>query len=176
MPDLDLTEQYGYVSLVQISPQCLDLDGPRAFCTLMDELQTALKEDEDDGLYHNRTSLLEAYTDGCLYGLYIPWDELDSAKRYDMFKLKDPIFMATRFCMPRLLACCVVIDKKFDHSTMSVCRYLWTAKRARKQGMATYLLDEVLVNAAEDILPEAEAFWSKYLARVEVGGDEIEAV
>jgi hypothetical protein len=78
--------------------------------------------------------------------------------------------MVTRHSIPRLLACCVVIDKKFDYENMSVCHYLWTAKRARKQGLATYLLDEVLVDAVEGILPEAQAFWSTYLARAEVVG------
>ena len=176
MPDLDLLKRYGYVGLVQISPLNLDIDGPKAFYALMDELQAALKADENEGLYYNRTSILKAYTDGCLYGLYIPWHDEDVAKNKELSDSDDPIFMVTRHCIPRLLACCVVIDKEFDYENMSVCHYLWTAKRARKKGLATYLLDEVLVDAVDEILPEAQAFWSKYLARVEVVGNENEAV
>ena len=174
MPDLDTHD--GHISLVQISPQNLDIDGPKAFYSLMDELQAALKADENEGMYHDRTSFLKAYTDGCLYGLYMAWYDEDAAKNKELSDSTDPIFMVTRHSIPRLLACCVVIDKEFDHDNLSVCHYLWTAKRARKRGLATYLLDEVLVYSVDEILPEAQAFWSKYLARVEVTGNDNESV
>ena len=175
MPDLDLQEQYGYVSLIQISPQNLDINGPKAFYTLMDELERALKEDKDDGLYHNRTALLKAYTDGCLYGLYIPLNEETPMKNREIMASDDPIFMTNRYSIDRMLACCIVIDKEYNYMNTSVCHYLWTARRARNNGLATNLLDEVLVDAAEDILPEAQAFWTKYFARMKVArdGDEV---
>ena len=172
----DIIKQYGHVSLVQISPQNLDINGPIAFYALMDELHAALKADEDEGMYHDRTCFLKAYTDGCLYGLYIPWHDEDADKNNELSDSDDPIFMVTRHCIPRLLACCVVIDKEFDHDNLSVCHYLWTAKRARKRGLATFLLDKVLVDAVDEILPEAQAFWCKYLARVEVAGNDNESV
>ena len=172
MPDLETHD--GNVSLVQISPHNLDINGPQIFYTLMDELQAALKADEDEGMYHDRTCFLKAYTDGCLYGLYIQWHEnMDKNKK--LSDSDDPIFMVTRHSIPRLLACCVVIDKEFDFVNTSICHYIWTAKRARMRKLATYLLDELLVDAVEEILPEAQAFWSKYLARAEVAGNESEA-
>jgi hypothetical protein len=173
MPDLEIHD--GHVSLVQISPHNQDINGPHVFFALMDELQAALKKDEDEGMYHDRTCLLKAYTDGCLYSLYIPWHD-DMDKNKELSGSKDPIFMVTRHCIPRLLACCVVIDKEFDHVNPSVCHYLWTAQRARNKGIATYLLDEVLVYSVDEILPEAQAFWCKYLARVEVAGNDNESV
>ena len=76
MTVLDPLEKYrDIMALVQISPKNLGINGPKAFYTLMDELERALKEDENDGFYKNRTSFLEAYTAGCLYGLTIPLDE-----------------------------------------------------------------------------------------------------
>ena len=87
----------------------------------------------------------------------------------------DLIFMVNRYNITRrLLACCIVIDKEYDSETPSVCHYLWTAKRARKKGLAATLLDELDVRNADDILPEAEAFWSKHFARVQAEVDENE--
>jgi len=86
MTVVDPLEKYGNICLIQISPKNLGFNGPKAFYTLMDELETALKEDEDDGFYNNRTSFLKAYTDGCLYGLTIQPDEENSAKKNDFFQ------------------------------------------------------------------------------------------
>ena len=54
--------------------------------------------------------------------------------------------------------------------------YLWTAQRARNKGLATHLLNELVVRSAFKMLPEAAAFWSKQFARVQAEIEENEAL
>jgi hypothetical protein len=149
---------YTSVDIVQISPTTY-VQGPEALCMLLDELKQARIEDKDDNTWSDRNSIIRAYGNGCLYGLREDISEKDSSG--------NPIFMKRAYNMSGMLPCFIVIDKPYDYDTPSVCHFLWTAKRARKKGLAAYMLNELDVRSADEILPEAEAFWSKYFARVQ---------
>lgn len=166
----NLPEHYGYVSLEEISPNNIPMsetDSPRTFFMLMDELEAELKEDPyDGGLFNDRDEILRAYGEHRLYGLLVSstqeMEDLHSMER-------DPIFMKYSNCeCSRMLPCLAVIDKTFAYDdTFSECQYLWVAKRARKKGLATYLLDELLVSSAKNQMPSAMDFWNKYISRAD---------
>ena len=160
---LDLPEHY-YPQIVDLNPTHTDrgFDASAAFCSLLDELKTELEEDpENGGFYHNRASLLKAYGENRMYGLCAFWsEEMLEHKSFD-----DPIFVTNKhFMIHRMLPCFIVLEKEWDLEP-SICEKVWVAKRARKKGMAKYLLDFFNVRSAENTLPEAEAFWAKHFAR-----------
>lgn len=137
--------------------------GAEIFCSLLDELHEALKQDANEGFFHNRCSIVCAYGEGRLYGLRVRWTE----EIHEHKSLEDPIFMKSRYNISGYLPCFAVTNKPYEYDDPSVCHFLWTAKRARKKGLATYMLDELDVRSAHDPIPEAEAFWSNYFAKVQ---------
>jgi hypothetical protein len=160
---LDLPEHY-HAEIVEISPWGEDRCGPEAFCALLDEMYAELKEDPENGsFFYNRSSLLKAYGEKRLYGLWVKWsEEMLEHKSFD-----DPIFVKKHHGMVhRVLPCFIVLDKEFDCNS-SVCHYLWTAKRARNKGMAKEMLDFFDVRSVDNPLPEAQVFWERYFEHVQ---------
>ena len=169
---LDIPEHYD-TAIVEINPKNTErgFKASAAFCSLLDELKTELEEDPvNGGFYHNRASLLKAYGESRLYGLCAFWsEEMLAHKSFD-----DPIFVTKKHCMiHRMLPCFIVLEKEFD-GDISMCEKIWVAKRARKKGLATHLLDFFDVRSVEDPLPEAQDFWAKWFARVQAEIDENE--
>jgi hypothetical protein len=167
---LDLPAHYN-TEIVEIAPRntARGFDPAAAFTSLMDELKTELEESpENDGFYHNRAKLLKAYGENRVHGLYAHWSE-------DMLEHKsfeDPIFVKNKHQMiHRMLPCFLVLEKEWDGEP-SVCTYIWTAKRARNKGMANNMMEFFDVRSVEDPLPEAEAFWSNYFARLKAEIEE----
>jgi hypothetical protein len=155
--------------IVEIAPRNTGngFEPASALCSLLDELKAELDEAPfDGGLYHNRASIIEAYGENRMYGIYAPWSE--SMVEHD--SLEDPIFVTKKHHMIHcMLPCFLVLEKEWD-GEHSVCTFLWTAKRARNKGMANNLLEFFEVRKTHLPLPEAEAFWSNYFARLK---DEI---
>ncbi|KAJ1465970.1 hypothetical protein T484DRAFT_1757028 [Baffinella frigidus] len=160
--------------IVEIKPTNTErgFDAAAAFCSILDELKAELEESPDtDGFYHNRSSLLKAYGENRMYGLCAYWSE----EMLEHQSFNDPIFVTNKHCMiHRMLPCFLVLEKEWDGG-ISICEKVWVAERARKKGMAKYMLDEFDVRSAENPLPEAEAFWAKHFARVQAEIDENEA-
>jgi hypothetical protein len=162
---MDLPKHY-HTQIVQINPTNTEngFDASAAFCSLLDELKTELEEDpENGGFYHNRASLLKAYGENRMYGLCAYFSlQMLQKKSFD-----DSIFVTNKhFTTHRMLPCFLVLEKEWDFEP-SICEKVWVAKRARKKGMASYLLNEFDVRKATLSLPEAEAFWTKHFARVQ---------
>ena len=174
---LDLPDHYN-TEIVELNPTntARGFDAAAAFFSLLDELKEELEASPDhSGFYHNRASLLKAYGEGRFYGLCAFWsEEMLENKSFD-----DPIFVTNKYCMiHRMMPCFIVLEKEWD-GEISVCTFLWTAKRVRNRGMAKYLLDFFDVRSADLPLPEAEAFWAKHFARVQAeidANDEEEVV
>jgi hypothetical protein len=160
---LDLPRHYA-ARIVEISPTERALCGPEAFCGLLDEMYAELKEDPENGsFFHNRSSLLEAYGENRMYSIWAPWTE----EMHDNKSLDDPIFVKKSHGMVhRVLPCFIVLDKEFDGNS-SVCKYIWTAKRARNKGLAKELLDFFDVRSVDNPLPAAHAFWERYFEHVQ---------
>ena len=135
--------------------------GPEILCMLLDELRIAFEGDKDETFVNQRVSIVRAYDEGRLYGLRVKWNE----DMHETNSFEDPIFMKNHENMVGNLPCFVVIDKPYDYDTPSRCHYLWTAPRARNNGLATYMLNEVDVRSVENLA--SAAFWDKYLARVQ---------
>ncbi|KAJ1465738.1 hypothetical protein T484DRAFT_1757204 [Baffinella frigidus] len=169
---LDLPGHYK-TEIVVITPTntARSFDAAAAFFSLLDELKVELEESPDnEGFYHNRSSLLKAYGENRMYGLCAYW----SKEMMEHKSLDDPIFVTNKHNMiHRILPCFLVLEKEWDGED-SVCTHVWTAKRARNKGMAKYLLDTFDVRSADLPLPEAEAFWAKHFARVQAELDENE--
>ena len=167
---LDLPDHYD-TQIVEIKPTNTERGfyASAAFCSLLDELKTELEEAPlDGGFYHNRASLLKAYGENRMYGLCAYWSE----EMLEQKSFEDPIFVTKKHGMiHRMLPCFLVLEKEWDGEP-SVCTFVWTAKRARKKGMANYLLEFFDVRSAENPLPEAEAFWANYFARLQAEIDE----
>jgi hypothetical protein len=166
---LSLPEHYD-ASPVEISPTCDELDGSGAFFSLVDELHAEMQMyPEDLSFYHQRSSLLKAYGERRLYGMYARRsEEMHTHKSF-----KDSIFVRNKHgIVHRMLPCFLVLEKEWD-GRASVCTFLWTAKRARNKGIATTLLDFFDVRQATDILPEAVDFWRNWFAYVQDDLDDV---
>ena len=170
LKELDLPDQYD-TQLVEIKPTNTErgFDPSAAFCSLLDELKVELEDDpENRGFYHNRSSLLNAYGGSRMYGLCAYWSE----EMLEHQSFDDPIFVTTKHCMfHRMLPCFIILEKEWDGEP-STCEFIWTAKRARNKGMATYLLDFFDVRSVDRPLDDAEAFWAKYFASVQAEIDQ----
>ena len=167
---LKLPDHYN-TEIVDIDPRNTKrgFDPSAAFCSLLDELKTELEEEpENGGFYHNRSSLVQAYGENRMFGLCAYWSE-------DMLENKsfdDPIFVTNKhFMVHRMLPCFIVLETDEDDDELSVCSFVWTAKRARNKGIAKYLLDAFNVRSVKRPLPEAEAFWSKHFTRMQIIDD-----
>ena len=157
------------VKVIEISPLCGDgILGPKRFCTLMDELQTAVKYDPDEGFYHNRASIVQAYGERRLYGLEVNFDEWFENKN-------DPVFMDSKHETYGMLPCFTVIEKTSDDSP-STCQFVWTANRAKKKGFAQKMMDGLSVQYVDNPPLEAAAFWPKHFSRVQVDIDKDDAL
>jgi hypothetical protein len=171
---LDLPEHY-HAEIVEISPRNEDFCGPPAFCALLDELYAELKEDPGNGsFFFNRSSLLQAYGEKRLYGLWVKWSE----EMLEHESFDDPIFVKKHHGMVhRVLPCFIVLDKEWEDDGTSVCcHYLWTARRAREKGMATTMLDFFDVRSVDNALPEAQVLWNNHFARVAAEIEENETM
>lgn len=162
---LDLPGHYKTV-IVEISPTNTEhgFDGAEAFISLLDELKEDLDGSPDHmGFFHNRSSLLKAYSEGRMYGLCSFWsEEMNEHQSFD-----DPVFVTNKHGMVHcMLPCFLVLKKEWDGAP-SVCTFLWVAERARNKGMAKYMLDFFDVRSATLPLPEAKAFWAHHFAHVQ---------
>ena len=141
---LDLSKHYPGAIIIDIYPKSTDVQGAKAFCALLDELQTELKENPNNkGFYHNRSSLVRAYGVQRLYGLRVKWNE-DMRKHTSD---NDSIFIVDGHYNLRMQPCFIVLEKEFGGKP-SNCGFLWTATRARNKGLAKEMMDFFDVRSA----------------------------
>lgn len=133
-------EDWGEIKLVQI-------DRPSECWELIDELY-----DDKSGFYCNRTTILEAYKNGNLYGLRVS----ETAQMYERGARIDKIFCRDSFGCPScyLLPCLCV---KENNTAMII----WTHTRARKMGFAKKLVSLLCIERADNPLPDSKGFWEK---------------
>tara|TARA_Y100000389_G_scaffold91253_1_gene87847 strand:- start:477 stop:1106 length:630 start_codon:yes stop_codon:yes gene_type:complete len=118
------------------------------------------------GFYWNRAWIIDAYKQGCLFGLQV--DE-----SYAMFEDKDsrtnPVFMKRRAAWPfeidvdhcdasYSLPAFAVVENKAGGKE---CSMLWVAERARGYGFGSSMVDECGVTHASDVLVESTEFWTR---------------
>ena len=128
----------------------------------MDELRASQDDDpSNEKFFNNRCHLLLAYQEQRLFGLLVEsTDEMESRQRGGR---DDAIFMKfSGVHTSRMLPCFAVIEDR--EAEVKACDYVWTAKRARNKGIATYLLAELDIGVANGPLPEAVGFWEKFFA------------
>jgi hypothetical protein len=155
---MSLCDYFG-AEVVEISSRSSNIDSAAVFCALLDELREEWTPDRD-GFYGNRVKLLRAYNEHRMYGLRVPWSEELLANG----GLDSPMLLGKLGgCCHRMLPCFLVLETESDGGP-SVCTYLWTGQRARKMGLAKELLEFLDVRSADDPLPEANVFWSRYFA------------
>lgn len=117
------------------------------FWGLMDELKSDYDELNGRGFWANRRFITNAYKEGRLYGLTVN----ESGSMYDRNARSDKIFVPdTSYLLPII---CVVYKNE--------CQIIWTHPRARKLGLAEYLLSNLDIYKIGEILPEAVGFWEK---------------
>ena len=157
---IDLPGHYN-TELVGISPA--NFDGSSAFCSILDELKVEMEESpENEGFYHNRSSLVKAYGEHRMYGLCVRWSE----QMLEHKSFNDAIFVTNKHMMANLmLPCFIVIDNEENDKGLHMCSFIWTAERARKRGLATYMLHELDVGSVSRPMQQAESFWSNHFAR-----------
>lgn len=121
----------------------------REFFKFIDELEKEYDKENGIGFFANREWFMRAFMEKRLYSLHMK--ENDS-----MFKhhaQQDPLFISNSFYV--LPCLCVVTKERRD--TVEI---LWTAKRARNNGFATALLEELGARYVIGILPDGdETFW-----------------
>ena len=128
-------EDWGEIKLTQI-------DDSDDFWCLFDELC-----DDNSGFLHNRSTILEAYNEGNLYGLRVS----ESNTMYERRARMDTIFCEDSFY---LLPCfCVKENNK--------AIIMWTHQRARKMGFAKKLVELLRIEYAYKPLPGSIDFWKK---------------
>jgi hypothetical protein len=126
---------YGEIKVKQITES-------NDFWCLFDELCN-----DKSNFICNRSSILDAYKNGNLYGLEV--EETNSmykrGARGDSIFCKDSVYLLPCFCMK-------------DESTVDI---LWTHTRARKKGFAKQLIQELKIIHVRNPLPESIGFWQK---------------
>ena len=120
----------------------------REFFEFLDELEKDYDKQNNVGLYKNRTWILQTFIEKRLYVLKMR--ENDSMFTHSA--QRDPLFVANTFYV--LPCLCIVAKERKDTVEM-----IWTAKRARRQGFVTALLEELEIQYAVGIVPGSEAFW-----------------
>ena len=127
-------EDWGEIEVIQIDSN--------DFWYLFDELY-----DDNSGFCNNRSTILEAYKNGNLYGLSV--NETD--KMYERKARIDNIFCENS---NYLLPCfCVKENNK--------AIIIWTHTRARKMGFAKKLVELLRIEYAYIPLPDSIDFWKK---------------
>ena len=112
------------------------------FWILFDELCC-----DNSGFYHNRSTILEAYKSGNLYGLRVN----ETNQMYKRGARKDYIFCENSWY---LLPCfCVKENNK--------AIIIWTHTRARKMGFAKKIVELLNIEYAYNPLPDSIEFWKK---------------
>ena len=127
-------EDWGEIRAIQI--------GSDDFWRLIDELL-----DDDSRFYNNRTTILEAYKNGNLYGLSVS----ETYKMYERQARRDEIFCCSSWY---LLPCFCVKD-----SNKAII--IWTHTRARKKGFARKLVELLHIDVAFNPLQDSLDFWKK---------------
>jgi hypothetical protein len=126
---------FGEIKIVQIKDS-------QEFWHLINELM-----DDNSGFWHNRSTILDAFTKGNLYGLRaVETDEMmkNGARKYKLFCLRS-WYLFPCFCI-----------KEDDKAII-----IWTHTRARKLGLARRLINSLEIKYAGIILPESQGFWDK---------------
>lgn len=128
-------EYWGEIKLIKIS-------SANDFWCLIDELC-----DDNSKFMCNRSTILQAYKDGNLYGLEV--EETD--EMYNNYSGNDDLFCRYSFY---LLPCfCVKEDDK--------AIIIWTHTRARRRGFGKKLVKLLKLEYAYKPLPESFDFWNK---------------
>jgi len=138
-------EDWGEIKLTTI------VSGSDFWC-LMDELM-----DDHNGFIYNRTTILEEYIKGNLYGLRV--DETDAM--YKRGAMMDELFAidyidGNKSCY--LLPCFCVKEKEKENNTAIM---IWTHSRARRNGFAKKLVELLKIDSAYNPLPDSIGFWKK---------------
>ena len=166
-----LPGHYGVLMCVKVT----DIDH---LLMIVDELGDELRDNMDDaaspsenmslppGFYHNRAWIIDAYRQGCLFGLQV-------SENYAMYEDKDsrmnPIFMKKRRAWPfsvntgqcdpsHSLPCFAVVE---DKAGGKECSLLWVAERARGYGFGSALVGDCDVTHASNVLIGSTGFWKE---------------
>lgn len=128
-------KDWGEIKLKQI-------DEARDFWCLIDELC-----DDQSGFLCNRNTILDAFTEGNLYGLkVVETDEMyEKGTRLNKIFCKYSNYLLPCFCIK-------------DDDTVII---IWTHTRARKLGFARRLVELLQIKYASSIMPESVGFWNK---------------
>jgi len=131
-------EDWGEIILEEINSE--------EFWCLYDEIL-----DDSSCFFNNRSTILEAYKNGNLYGLQV----LETNKMYERGARMDKIFCRNYFnnCWYLLPCFCVKQNNK--------AVIIWTHTRARKNGFAKKLVELLHIEYAYNPLPESIDFWKK---------------
>ena len=127
-------KDWGEIKLIQI-----DCD---EFWYIIDELC-----DDNSGFLCNKSTIVEAYKNGNLYGLSV--NETD--KMYERGAKMDNIFCKYSFY---LLPCFCIKE-----NTKAII--IWTHTRARKMGFAKKLVELLNIEYVYNPLPDSIEFWKK---------------
>ena len=102
---------------------------------------------DNSGFFHNKSTIVEAFKDGNLYGLTV----CESQSMYDRGARMDSVFCNESF----YLLPCICIKK--DQTAIIT----WTHTRARNKGFARKLVELLGINYVWNPLPESIGFWTK---------------
>lgn len=111
------------------------------FWCLFDELF-----DDDSGFVHNRDVLLDAFKSGNLYGLRV--EETKLMRRDHPLFAVDAYGSYSWYLLPCL---CVKRD--------NIAEIIWTHTRARRNGFAKKMVEQLGITKANHPLPESKDFW-----------------
>lgn len=130
------TEQYGAYKLKKINSST-------KFWALMDELVN-----DNSGFYCNRCHILDAYTNGWLYTVYMTETEwmFYNLPRDNPIFCKGTLWMFPCFCVFN------------EHRGLDI---IWTHTRMCGNGLATFMVRELNITKVKHLLEPSLGFWSK---------------
>lgn len=107
--------------------------------------------DDRSGFFFNRSTILEAYKNGNLYGLQV----LETNEMYERGARMDKIFCENFLNKSWYLLPCFCVKENNE------AVIIWTHTRARNKGFAKKLVELLHIEYAWNPLPESIGFWKK---------------
>lgn len=126
---------------------------PHDFWFLMDWLKD--DSDAEEGLFHNRAQILEAFQHKCLYSLKAP----QADPNCDLFARHDNEFVEYITPTPNLLPVLAVVNRV--DAVLCVCSFLWVAPHVRGFGFAKKLVQQLAVTHTDQQTDTGKPFWEK---------------
>lgn len=134
------------------------IESSEDFWALFDELC-----DDKSEFFNNRSTILNAYKNGKLYGMTLEEDDYLWGIRNELKPRNNPLFCRDSNSSLYLLPMFCIIEKdssqELNSLTETSCIIIWNHTRNRRKGLAKKLVKLLNINKAHNPLQDSLSFW-----------------